>query len=163
MSLWNGDTHRLMRVALIAFAIAIVAAFIVRGTPASVAQEAGKRMSAQPAASGEQVARGAYIVNNVAMCPTCHTPRTSDGRLDPDRWLQGGPVVYQPSEPTSNWPQLEPRIGGTLPASPEQMVTLLTTAVWTDGKELRDPMPKFHMNRADAEAVVAYLRSLTPR
>jgi mono/diheme cytochrome c family protein len=135
---------------------------IVDVTTISVAQEA-KRASAQPAAGGEMIARGAYIVNNVAMCPTCHTPRTSDGKLDPKRWLQGGPVVYQPSEPTANWPQIEPRIGGTLPASPEQMVTLLTTAVWIDGNELRDPMPKFHMNRADAEAVVAYLRSITPR
>jgi hypothetical protein len=40
------------------------------------------------------------------------------------------------------------------------MITLLTTAVWIDGKQLHDPMPKFHMTRADAEAVVAYLRSL---
>jgi mono/diheme cytochrome c family protein len=40
------------------------------------------------------------------------------------------------------------------------MITLLTTAVWIDGKPLRAPMPRFHMTRADAEAVVAYLRSL---
>ena len=39
---------------------------------------------------------------------------------------------------------------------------LLTTAIWTNGEPLRDPMPKFHMTRADAEAVVAYLRSLAP-
>jgi mono/diheme cytochrome c family protein len=162
MSLLHGKDRRVLRVALIALSTVSMALLVVRGTPTSVAQE-GKRMSAQPVASGEPVARGAYIVNDVAMCPTCHTPRTSAGRLDPARWLQGGPVVYQPSEPTPNWPQLEPRIGGTLPASPEQMVTLLTTAIWIDGKELRDPMPKFHMNRADAEAVVAYLRSLTPR
>jgi len=71
--------------------------------------------------------------------------------------------VYWPAQPTPNWPQYEPRIGGTLPASPEQIVNLLMTAVWIDGTELRDPMPKFHMNRADAEAVVAYLKSLTPR
>ena len=43
------------------------------------------------------------------------------------------------------------------------MINLLTTGLWTDGKELRDPMPKFHMSRADAEAVVAYLKSITAR
>jgi len=37
---------------------------------------------------------------------------------------------------------------------------LLTTGVWITGKPLRDPMPKFHMAPADAEAVVAYLKSL---
>jgi len=42
------------------------------------------------------------------------------------------------------------------------MITLLTTGIWIDGKPLRDPMPKFHMTRADAEAVLAYLKSLTP-
>jgi mono/diheme cytochrome c family protein len=40
------------------------------------------------------------------------------------------------------------------------MVTLLTTGIWNTGKELRDPMPKFHMTREDAAAVVAYLKSL---
>ena len=38
---------------------------------------------------------------------------------------------------------------------------LLTTAVWIDGRPLEDPMPHFHMTRADAKAVVvAFLRSL---
>ena len=101
----------------------------------------------------------AYIVNSVAMCPTCHTPHTSDGQLNQHEWLQGGPIVYLPSQPTPDWPLYEPRIGGTLPTSDSGMITLLTTAVWIDGTELRDPMPKFHMNRADAEAVVAYLKS----
>ena len=40
------------------------------------------------------------------------------------------------------------------------MITLLTTAVWTSGQPLKDPMPKFHMTRADAEAVLAYLKAL---
>ncbi len=160
MSLRNRSNGQNFRLALAA-AIAALALLMVRAPQAGAAQEI-KRPPAKPANS-EAIARGAYIVNDVAMCPTCHTPRTADGQLDRSRWLQGGPVIYWPATPNSNWPQLEPRIGGTLPASPEQVVTLLTTAVWIDGKELRDPMPKFHMNRADAEAVVAYLQSVTPR
>ncbi len=158
MLLRSPNRRQSFRLAL-AISLAALAFLMVRAPQTSAAQEA-KGASAQPAGKAGDVARGAYIVNDVAMCPTCHTPRTPDGKLDRSRWLQGGPVIYWPAEPNPNWPQLEPRIGGTLPASPEQMVTLLTTAVWIDGTELRDPMPKFHMNRADAEAVVAYLQSL---
>jgi mono/diheme cytochrome c family protein len=42
------------------------------------------------------------------------------------------------------------------------MITLLTTGIWITGKPLKDPMPKFHMTPADAEAVLAYLKSLNP-
>ena len=143
---------RSLKIALVG-SLAVLAVLMVR-TPQ--AQEA-KRTA--PAGGGD-IARGAYIVNSVAMCPTCHTPRTSDGQLNQSEWLQGGPIVYLPANPTPNWPLYEPRIGGTLPTSEANMITLLTTAVWTDGKELHDPMPKFHMNRADAEAVVAYLKSI---
>jgi hypothetical protein len=39
------------------------------------------------------------------------------------------------------------------------MIKLLTSGIWTNGKRLRLPMPQFRMERSDAEAVVAYLRS----
>ena len=151
---------RSLRFALVG-SMALLAVLIVR-TPQTGAQEA-KRGGGQGAAGGGDVARGAYIVNSVAMCPTCHTPRTADGQLNRGQWLQGGPIVYLPATPTPNWPLYEPRIGGTLPTSEAGMINLLTTGVWIDGKELRDPMPKFHMNRADAEAVVAYLKTITAR
>ena len=112
-------------------------------------------------ASGGDVARGKYIVEDVAMCGTCHTPRKPDGGLDRSRWLAGAPVPYLPAQPTSDWPILAPRLAGAPPTTNAGMVTLLTTAIWINGKPLRDPMPKFHMTKADAEAVVAYLRSLT--
>jgi hypothetical protein len=41
------------------------------------------------------------------------------------------------------------------------MVKLLTTGIWTNGNRLRYPMPQFRMDKADAEAVVAYLKSVT--
>src|SRR5215469_7302494 len=108
------------------------------------------------------VSRGQYIVEGVAMCGTCHTPRTANGELDRSRWLAGAPVPYQPSTPTADWPTIVPRIAGLPPASNAGMITLLTTGIWITGKQLRDPMPKFHMSVADAEAVLAYLKSLTP-
>ena len=153
MSFGSGKKGRSLKIALIG-SLGVLALTMVRA-PQTGAQEAKR-----PAQAGGDVARGAYIVNSVAMCPTCHTPRTSNGQLNQSEWLQGGPIVYMPAQPTSNWPLYEPRIAGTLPTSEAGMINLLTTGLWIDGKELRDPMPKFHMNRADAEAVVAYLKTV---
>ena len=126
------------------------------------AQEAKKPATPPSAAnaSSSAVARGQYLVEGVAMCGTCHTPRRADGMLERSQWLAGAPVPYQPSQATTNWPTVAPRIAGLPPASNDGMVTLLTTGVWITGKQLRDPMPKFHMTKADAEAVVAYLKSV---
>jgi mono/diheme cytochrome c family protein len=113
-------------------------------------------------ASGD-VARGKYIVESVSVCSQCHTPRDASGQLDRSRWLQGGQVPYQSSRPDMDWPILAPRIGGTLPASDADMVKLLTTGIWTNGTYLRLPMPQFRMDRSDAEAVVAYLKTINPQ
>jgi hypothetical protein len=113
------------------------------------------------ATSGAGVARGKYIVESVAICGQCHTPRDNDGNPDRGHWLQGAPVPGAPSKPDSNWPINAPRIGGTpLPASDSDMIKLLTTGIWTTGDRLRPPMPQFRLNRSDAEAVVSYLKSL---
>ncbi len=109
------------------------------------------------------MARGKYIVEDVAVCGQCHTPRDSSGNLDRSRWLQGGPVPYQPSRPDSDWPISAPRIGGTVPANDADMIRLLTTGIWTTGNRLRLPMPQFRMDRSDAEAVVAYLKTVNPQ
>lgn len=137
------------------FSLAVCAALLPFSSRLSLAQD-NKSTS-----SGGDVARGKYIVEDVAMCGTCHTPRLANGTLDRTRWLAGAPVPYLPAQPTNDWPLLAPRLAGNPPATNAGMVTLLTTAVWTNGKQLRDPMPKFHMSKADAEAVVAYLRSLS--
>jgi mono/diheme cytochrome c family protein len=126
----------------------------------TAAQEPKKMAPMQVGGGGDLVARGKYIVEDVAMCGTCHTPRLSNGELDRSRWLAGAPVPYLPAQPTPDWPLLAPRLAGAPPATDVGMITLLTTAVWTDGKRLRDPMPKFHMTSADAQAVVAYLKAL---
>jgi len=137
------------------FSLAACAAILPFTARLSVAQDN------KSGGGGGDVARGKYIVEDVAMCGTCHTPRLANGTLDRTRWLAGAPVPYLPAQPTNDWPILAPRLAGNPPATNAGMITLLTTAVWTNGKPLRDPMPKFHMTKADAEAVVAYLRSLS--
>ena len=121
-----------------------------------------QRQSKSDSAAAD-IARGKYLVEGVAMCGQCHTPRDSEGNFDRSRWLQGGPVPYQPSTPTSDWPQTVPRIGGTPPGTDVDMIKLLTTGIWNTGNRLRSPMPQFRMDPSDAEAIVAYLKSLMPK
>jgi mono/diheme cytochrome c family protein len=131
-------------------------------TPRTYAQ-AHKTAAKSAPASGGDVARGKYLVEGVAMCGECHTPRDGSGNLDRSQWLQGAPVRWAPADGSmSGWPLIAPRIGGNPPASDTDMVKLLTTGIWTNGKPLRFPMMPFRMNEADAKAVVAYLKSVTP-
>ena len=127
-----------------------------------MAQTAPPAAKTEKASAAGNIARGKYIVESVAVCGQCHTPRDSSGNMDRSRWLQGAPVPYMPARPNSDWPINAPRIGGTPPASDADMIKLLMTGIWTDGNRLRLPMPGFRMDRSDAEAVVAYLRSVTP-
>jgi mono/diheme cytochrome c family protein len=106
--------------------------------------------------------RGRYIVEDVAVCSQCHTPRDSAGDLERGQWLEGAPVWLVPARPTGNWPIQAPRIAGSPGGSDADIVRLLTTGIWRDGNRLRPPMPQFRMSREDAESVVAYLRSLRP-
>jgi mono/diheme cytochrome c family protein len=109
-----------------------------------------------------QLARGKYIVEGVAMCGMCHTPRTDSGEIDRERWLDGAALWLLPAHPVNDWPLKAPRLAGSPAASDEELVRLLTTGIWKTGTNLRPPMPQFRMSREDADAVVAYLRSLTP-
>jgi mono/diheme cytochrome c family protein len=109
------------------------------------------------------IARGKYIVDDVAVCSQCHTPRDPQGNPDHDKWLEGAPVWFQPVQPNEDWPLQAPRIAGTPPGTDAEMITLLTTGIWSNGKRLRPPMPQFRLSIQDAQAVVAYLKSLTPK
>jgi mono/diheme cytochrome c family protein len=113
-------------------------------------------------ARAKVIERGRYIVEGVAGCGYCHTPRDENGDLDRTKWLAGAPVFYQPAQRVPGWPTTAPRLADLPPGSDAEMITLLTTAVSRNGLPLRAPMPRFKMTRADAEAVVAYLKSLSP-
>jgi mono/diheme cytochrome c family protein len=110
--------------------------------------------------SETKVARGKYLVEGVARCGQCHTPLDSDGNPDRTRWLQGAPILWLSPTHDVNWPINAPRIGGTPPASDADMIKLLMTGVWTTGCRLRSPMPQFRMDIDDAEAVIAYLKTV---
>lgn len=158
MTLW-GLNARDLRSFLWVVVILGLATLTVSGRPQASSQTSEGTKSQN---NDSRIAHGKYIVEGVAMCGMCHTPRTDSGEIDSAHTLDGAAVWLMPAHPAENWPLKAPRLAGTPPAGDEDMVRLLTTGIWTDGTHLRPPMPQFRMNREDAEAVVAYLRSLTP-
>ena len=121
---------------------------------------AGASLSAAGPGDADRVARGEYLANNVAMCVQCHTPRDDRGELERSKLLQGAPVPVVSPYPNDQWAFAAPRIAGLAPWTEEQIVTLLTTGARPTGERPKPPMPPFRMTREDAEAVVAYLKSL---
>jgi mono/diheme cytochrome c family protein len=109
--------------------------------------------------SDEALKRGAYLVNNVAQCGNCHTPRNSKGELDTTRHLQGAPIWFKPTKiKFEKWEDTAPDLTPSGLASrwgEEKLVKFLSTGGRADA-----PMPEFKLTVGDARAVVAYLRSL---
>lgn len=115
-------------------------------------------------AADAKVRRGEYLVHHVAMCVQCHSPRDEQGRLIPERLLQGGRIpVEGPEHPKTEWALRPPRLAG-LPGgySEADFIRLLTRGEKPRGGSPRPPMPPFRLLREDAEAIAAYLRSLKP-
>jgi mono/diheme cytochrome c family protein len=113
------------------------------------------------AADGNTVlARGAYLVDDVAKCGTCHTPRDDQDKPDARRALSGGPVPYRPVREAGEWADVAPRLAGLPPGNDDEIVRLLMTGISRTGRPPRPPMPQFRLTRSDAEAVLAYLKSL---
>ena len=108
------------------------------------------------------ISRGKYLVERVAMCVQCHTPRNQTGELLETRYLQGGPVpVSAPPNFRIDWAYKAPAIAGLPGYTIQDGIKLLTEGITPDGRVPKAPMPKFRLTRADAEAVVTYLKSLS--
>lgn len=105
-----------------------------------------------------QIARGKYLVQRVAMCGDCHTPRDDKGMPLPGKELAGAPLGFKPLAPMP-WAPTAPEIAGLPGWKDAQIVTFLTTGK-LDGREPNPPMPGYRFSGPDARAVVAYLRSL---
>jgi len=111
-------------------------------------------------ADSSLVERGRYIVEDVAMCGRCHTAWNQAGEAKHNNWLLGGPVQIKATYSINTWAQVEPRIAGRPPGTDAEFIRLLTTGISRTGAPPNPPMPSFRMTRADAEAVLAYLKSL---
>jgi mono/diheme cytochrome c family protein len=112
------------------------------------------------AASQSAIERGKYLVEDVAMCEECHTPRDANGNLDESRRLQGAAIWIVPVHRTLNWANRAPALAGFGGFTEEQGEQILEKGVGPNGLEIQPPMHIYHMTHADAQAVIAYLRSL---
>lgn len=110
-------------------------------------------------AKNAAVERGRYLVHHVAMCVECHTPRDREGNRIGERLLQGAPIPVSSPYPEP-WAYSSPQIAGLPGFTEAEVAILLMTGKRPNGEEPLPPMPSFRMNREDAQAVAAYLRSL---
>lgn len=110
--------------------------------------------------SDAQIQRGKYLVENVAMCADCHTPRDDKGELDHSQWLVGNLLDFKPDNNKMPFAAVAVPIAGLPGFTDEQAVKFFETGVDVAGKHAMRPMPQFRFNHEDALAVVAYLRSL---
>jgi mono/diheme cytochrome c family protein len=125
-------------------------------------------MSASAAASAAetQVERGKYLVT-IAGCNDCHTPGALLGKPDFSRTLGGSDVGF-------GIPGVGTFVGGNLTPDKEtglgnwtadQIIAAITKGETPNGRKLFPVMPwpaLAHLSSEDAEAIVAYLKSLPP-
>lgn len=127
---------------------------------AIVAYTAAIQKSASAGSNAADVQRGKYLVEEVAKCAECHTPRDAQGQLDPDRWLQGASIWIMPVHATTQWAERAPALAGFPGYSDQDGIDILEKGIGANGEAIRPPMHIYHMKHEDAVAIIAYLRSL---
>ena len=125
----------------------VVTVFAFRGSAARTSQSQG------------DVARGEYLANNVAMCVQCHSPRDEHGNILASEKFTGAPMPVRGPDWAGPWAYRTPAIAGLHGFTDDQIVMLLTEGHLGDRPAPQRPMPPFRMNKQDAEAIVAYLRT----
>jgi hypothetical protein len=119
--------------------------------------------SKTPHAAAGDVEHGRYLVEEVAKCAECHTPRDAQGNLEAERWLQGAQTWISPVHPMSNWAENAPPIAGFSAYTDADAVSIFEKGIGPNGTAIRPPMHIYHMSHEDTMAIVAYLRSLPAR
>jgi mono/diheme cytochrome c family protein len=137
-----------------------IAALFLLAASASHTARAQAAAKATAVSESGSVERGRYLVEGVAMCGRCHTPNNQAGEAGHTNWLMGGALQIQPTYAVPDWAVIVPRIARRPPGTDNEFIRLLTTGIARTGAPPRPPMPHFHMTRADAESILAYLKSL---
>jgi len=115
-------------------------------------------------AKARQIAHGKYLVR-LAGCTDCHTPGHFFGKPDAKRHLGGSEVGFEvPGLGVFHGPNLTPdKETGLGRWTNKQIMDALRKGVRPDGRMLAPIMPSqayAKLTRKDAQAIVAYLRSL---
>lgn len=140
---------------ILVFAFTAGAARSAQGAQGDVARPSTPARGALSEVEG----RGEYLANNVAMCVQCHSPRDAHGNILASEKFTGAPIPVRGPEWAGQWAYRAPAIAGLHGFTDDQIVMLLTEGHLGDRPAPARPMPPFRMNRQDAEAIVAYLRT----
>jgi mono/diheme cytochrome c family protein len=119
-----------------------------------------KRFALPAPPTKAEIEKGRYLVEEIAKCPECHTPRKPDGELDSAAWLRGAPIWIRPVAPIPNWAENVPALAGLGSFTEAQVERVLEDGTGPNGEALRPPMHIYHMAPPDAQAIAAYLKSL---
>jgi len=138
----------------------LVSAVAVSGILVTSSNAFQKRFALPAPATKSDVERGRYLVEEVAKCPECHTPRKSDGQLDEAAWLRGAPIWIRPVPNIPNWADHAPALAGLPSFTEAQVQKVLEDGTGPNGEDLRPPMHIYHLSPPDARAIAAYLKSL---
>lgn len=130
--------------------VAAVAGIAVLGTGLATRAPSGAAQSAPTAGS---VAQGKYLVTRAVLCSDCHGAN-----------LHGQTLPFAPAgklPPGMKFEKNAPNIVAMVSSGPaDKWVRFFETGVDPAGKQPDIPMPRFRFNHSDAQALVAYLRSL---
>jgi mono/diheme cytochrome c family protein len=143
--------------------LTVAAAFAIAAQQSSKKPASKQSSGTQSSATSKEneIARGRYLVEEVAKCIDCHTPRDSNGELDRSRLLQGAPIWILPVQSKAAWAMRAPALAG-FSYSDQQAQDILERGIGTNGIPIQPPMHAYHLHHADAVAIIAFLRSLPP-
>ena len=117
---------------------------------------------AAPSTTAAQITRGKYLVEEVAKCEDCHTEHDEKGQPIPSKKLRGAILPFKMFSQPPVWADQSANIAGLPGWKREDAVRFLMTGLAYNNLPARPPMPLYKLNREDAEAIVAYLKSLSP-
>lgn len=121
-------------------------------------------LSAQTKPDASQVAYGKYITEDVARCQDCHTPRLETGEYDKSKWMKGATLDFGPLKPIEKWHKTSPDLtpSGKLWErwGEDGLRKFMKTALNPRGGHADVPMPPYKYQDKEADAVVAYLKTL---
>ena len=76
--------------------------------------------------------------------------------------MKGAPTPFRPIVPMPIWADKAPNIAGLPGWEDADAVKFFMTGIAYNDLPAHPPMPQYRFNQQDAQAVVAYLKSLAP-
>ncbi len=132
----------------------------VNTTPTPQGSASTEKQASTDSSADDQITHGKYLVHHVAQCVQCHTPRDQTGELIESRSMTGAAISISGPGTSHPWAAKSVSLAGLGNYDESFVLYLLTHGVRPDGISPKNPMPSFKLNQGDANAVVAYLKSL---